>query len=583
MEVIQSWYHEEDSSDKTRIANDAFEAVKKHFEQSSSLNDEEKKIVTDATQIEDVHHTVADLLAKYKDKTEKTRKWLQRTAETICHYGTVLDVFVQHHPEYVSLVWGTMKLLFMSVMNHAETLKLLAKSISQVAGRLPRINILSLLYPTEQMRSAVEDLYSCILSFLLMAHAWCNESKLRHIYHSFTRPHVLRYGDVLERVTDCSNNIVELASVGSQAEIRVMHKSHTSRLDNIISILGATDKERKDQLDSLTYVVSRLEGSHREQEEKINSIISALEASGLTINDLLLKLETFHAIQASAQLNTNHQLSDLQRSQILSTFALTFEDPDTCYKQHLFFRRRRASGVGAITSTNKFWLSPKLARCSSSQDSSLIVVKGAFMSRSAMKDFGVDVIEALTSSAVPTVWALTSLEKARSTSISTAADLMKYLAYQALRLRGVAETEKQMALRYSQFHTSRTQKEWLQLFKQVITTLEGQVYLVVDLATVRPSLEGVEGSNFVQELIRMLGEISGSNMATRVKVILLVYEADWFKLLPEEVAESIISVKAARSTRSQTREMRHAVNTRVFRNSGPGRRNLQERRSGYFS
>lgn len=53
-------------------------------------------------------------MAKYEAKAEssKTKKWLQRVSETICHYSQVLDVFVQHHPEYVALVLGTMKLVF---------------------------------------------------------------------------------------------------------------------------------------------------------------------------------------------------------------------------------------------------------------------------------------------------------------------------------------------------------------------------------------------------------------------------------------------------------------------------------------
>ncbi|KAI0165437.1 hypothetical protein GGR52DRAFT_582020 [Hypoxylon sp. FL1284] len=523
MEVFRTWYDEEDC--QPQIVHEAFEAAKKHFENSSSLSDEEKQVVTTATRLEDVHKTVSDLLVKYKCKAEtsKTRKWLQRASETICHYGPVLDVFVQHHPEYVSL----------STVNHAETLQLLSKSISQVAGRLPRITILSILYPTGQIRSTVENLYSSILSFLVMVHSWCNE------------PHALRYGEILGRIADYSNNIIESASVGSQAEIRVMHESHTSKLDSIISTLEVADKERKDQLDCLTHVVSRLEGSHRGQEKK---------AASLTTHDLMVKLETFHSIQASAQLNTNQQLTDLQRSQVLATFSLTFEDPDACYKQHLFFRRRRATGMGAITSTNKFWLSPKLGRLSSSHDSSLVVVKGAFMSRLAMQDFGTDVIEALAASAVPTVWALSSLEKSRSTSILTAMDLMKYLAYQALRLRGVAETEKQMAVQ--------------------------QIYIVVDLAIVRASLEGIDGTNFIKELNQMLDEITRGNRAARVKVILLMYEADWFRLLPEDVSSFVIAVKAARSTRSQTREMRHAVNTRVLRNFRNGHGGGQEKRLG---
>ncbi|RYP70582.1 hypothetical protein DL771_005401 [Monosporascus sp. 5C6A] len=355
------------SADKTAVANEAFKAVKEHFEQSSSLHDQEKALVASTSSIEDVLQVVADSLAKYEAKSEssQTRKWLQRASETICHYGTVLDVFAQHHPEYVSLVWGTMKLLFVSVVNHGETLKLLAKSVSQFA----------------QMRLAVESLYKCILEFLRMAHAWCNESKFSHFYHSFTRPHGLRYNDLLERVTDYSNNIVELAAVSSQAEIHVMHKTQARKLDDIISTLKT------------------------ESRKKLDLIILLLEASGLTINDLLAKTETFHSIQTSAQLNTNQQLSELQLSQVLSTFLLRFEDPDKCYKHHLFLRNRRASGMGVNTSTNPFWLSPKLARWSSSHESSLAIIKGAFTSRLAMLDFGVDVIQTLTASAVLTVWA----------------------------------------------------------------------------------------------------------------------------------------------------------------------------------
>lgn len=42
----------------------------------------------------------------------KTRIWLIGLSETLVHYGNIFDVMVQHHPEYVSLAWGTFKLLF---------------------------------------------------------------------------------------------------------------------------------------------------------------------------------------------------------------------------------------------------------------------------------------------------------------------------------------------------------------------------------------------------------------------------------------------------------------------------------------
>lgn len=151
-----------------------------------------------------------------------------------------------------------------------------------------------MLYPTKQIQLAVESLYAAILEFLLIAHAWCNESKLRHIYHSFTRPHELHYKDLLERIADCTNNISELANVGSHTEIRVMHATHTSKLDEIIQALKESESDRKREMDSLSYAVSRLEISNREHDRKLDTIIQLLAASGITINDFIAKVESEH-------------------------------------------------------------------------------------------------------------------------------------------------------------------------------------------------------------------------------------------------------------------------------------------------
>lgn len=178
------------------------------------------------------------------------------------------------------------------MVNHSGTLKLLAKSICQVTLRLPRVKIVSMLYPTERMRLPVENLYSCILEFLLMAQAWCNESRFQHVYHSVTRPHQLRYNDLLERMSNYSNDIMELATVGSQAELRVMHKSQAGKLQDLITMLETSEKCRKDQMVGLTHAVSRLEISGRKQGEKLDVVLALLKATGLTISDLLEKTES---------------------------------------------------------------------------------------------------------------------------------------------------------------------------------------------------------------------------------------------------------------------------------------------------
>jgi hypothetical protein len=66
-------------------------------------------------------HTIADVQEEIKKAQEKyhlrakdsrTRKWLSRFSSGVLYYGQIMDVLVQHHPEYVSLAWGTTKLLF---------------------------------------------------------------------------------------------------------------------------------------------------------------------------------------------------------------------------------------------------------------------------------------------------------------------------------------------------------------------------------------------------------------------------------------------------------------------------------------
>jgi len=49
----------------------------------------------------------------YKNKqTCKARKWLSILSTKVIYYGKVLDVLVNHYPQYVSLAWGALKFLF---------------------------------------------------------------------------------------------------------------------------------------------------------------------------------------------------------------------------------------------------------------------------------------------------------------------------------------------------------------------------------------------------------------------------------------------------------------------------------------
>ena len=64
--------------------------------------------------IADVEEEIVKAQAKYNQRSQgsKVRKWLAGFSSGVLYYSRILDVLVQHHPEYVSLAWGTTKLLF---------------------------------------------------------------------------------------------------------------------------------------------------------------------------------------------------------------------------------------------------------------------------------------------------------------------------------------------------------------------------------------------------------------------------------------------------------------------------------------
>jgi len=76
--------------------------------------------------------TLFEVQARYQSQKEsKVCLWLERISNRVVHYGAILDVFVQHHPEYVSLVWGTFKFLF--TVSHVV---FQGFDIGQIAGAL---------------------------------------------------------------------------------------------------------------------------------------------------------------------------------------------------------------------------------------------------------------------------------------------------------------------------------------------------------------------------------------------------------------------------------------------------------------
>ena len=64
--------------------------------------------------MEDVQSAVADAKAHYDTgrQNNNVSMWLSKLSTRIGYYGNIMDVLVQHHPQYAALAWGAMKFLF---------------------------------------------------------------------------------------------------------------------------------------------------------------------------------------------------------------------------------------------------------------------------------------------------------------------------------------------------------------------------------------------------------------------------------------------------------------------------------------
>ena len=72
------------------------------------------KLAVASSGISDLLAVVRDAQSKYATdhKNQKTYKWIVKFSKRVSHYGNILDVLVQQAPEYASLAWGAMKVLF---------------------------------------------------------------------------------------------------------------------------------------------------------------------------------------------------------------------------------------------------------------------------------------------------------------------------------------------------------------------------------------------------------------------------------------------------------------------------------------
>lgn len=98
-------------------AQEAFHEALQIFKETLTKDAAKRRLADDyltTSTLRDVLNYVLDAKKRYDDSASQSRirEGLNAFSQRIMYYGNIMDVLVQHHPEYVSLAWGAMKFIF---------------------------------------------------------------------------------------------------------------------------------------------------------------------------------------------------------------------------------------------------------------------------------------------------------------------------------------------------------------------------------------------------------------------------------------------------------------------------------------
>lgn len=94
------------------IAKDSFQSAWESIKDAFADDQKALDIIGRKTTIEDIQATIASIKESYDERPgrwQATRDILRAVSERVIYYGNIFDILAQHHPEYVSLAWGTLK------------------------------------------------------------------------------------------------------------------------------------------------------------------------------------------------------------------------------------------------------------------------------------------------------------------------------------------------------------------------------------------------------------------------------------------------------------------------------------------
>ncbi|KAF2169418.1 hypothetical protein M409DRAFT_52660 [Zasmidium cellare ATCC 36951] len=423
----------------------------------------------------DVEKSIEEAKCLYEARSNsKARTWLGKLSSGILSYGKVMDMLAQHHPEYVSLAWGTTKLLFILFQHHDELVTELAKSMAEISDMLPRTNQYLAIYNSPVLLKKAETLFGLIIQHFHAMIKFYREGRLKHAWKAFIHPYSLRFKALKDEIDQCSRSIDLCALASLHVNVHAIGKDQ----------IGLNDKV--DLID-----------------EKLSLLMSRI-----------LQIQNDTALLPSMSISQNRlEMSDM----MAMTSASQLSPPTEVLRHRLSFSRRNMARYKIGLKT--IWSAPALRAWSTSPNSRAIMVQGSWFSRNETNAMGTHMTEFVRQSDCTCLWALQHMTESKKTK-GTWTQVLKYLAMQALQ-RNSDAISKSLNNDFNSLVVASavSDQQWEAILLRALSG-SGAAYLVIDLAVLE-ALELTELEAILQSVVRLTSASSNEPGSSTVKIAIL--------------------------------------------------------------
>ncbi|KAH6618646.1 hypothetical protein C7974DRAFT_34011 [Boeremia exigua] len=525
-----AWFSPQPGQKKQATATEAYHTAAQQLKEELDIGQCAQIPEDKAASIEEVCATVSAAKKRYDDSSSDhngVRAWLGKLSGRVMHFQPIMDALAQHHPEYVALAWGTLKLILTGIINRANLIKELAEALVNIADKLPRAHLNVELYKTTDMEAALSKLYACILMFFRLCHRWHNRSECGRLSSSLKDSFELKYNDLLLEVERASGVVGNLATAGACVEIRNVHaltRADHAKLLGMDAGLKTAFEAQTLRLDSLDRRVSNIKDGQATLEDgqlRLESRRTRLDPTDPKVIQLsdgreMLKVQVtqIYSIVQGSQLilnQTHRTVYRLEFHHILEFFMPKTLPGSALQKIKPLVQRRPLMSNPRLESMLRAW--------GRDPQSAILVFNAATREQKQASELAADVVNHLRGSAQSVFWRISN---GGSRHQVTMADVFKSIIYQALQQWGAAYADLGEQLHPHKLHGTHTAREWVDLICLLFANLPS-AFLVLETKDLRDTY--TTDRDWTNQLLEYLQIIVDRAVAARcrVKVLLLLY------------------------------------------------------------